>query len=71
MADVKSAEVPESERQPKMKATRTLDFSCKCGCDLFRLEVDCYADGSWGTVLLCAACGTCCKPSEPITNGPH
>lgn len=52
-------------------ATRTLAFSCHCGCELFRVDVETYADHSWRALIVCAACGQWCEPTEPMTNGPH
>lgn len=53
------------------KPVNTLNFVCKCGCDMFRVEVDVFADGSFAKALLCVGCQTPCVVTEPMTNGPH
>lgn len=50
---------------------RTLEFLCKCGCGIFRMDVTVYGDGSWDQVLRCANCDKACEVTEPKTNGPH
>lgn len=52
-------------------ATKAYAFVCKCGCDLFRIEVETYADHTWKALTLCAACGEWMVPTEPMSNGPH
>lgn len=54
-------------RQPQ----RTLSFLCKCGCDMFHVDVEMYADYSWMPVIVCAACKQINTITEPMTNGPH
>lgn len=58
---------PKVLREPK----RALTYQCKCGCELFRVDVEIYEDHSWASVISCVACGQINEPSEPLTNGPH
>jgi len=67
---LESVGLSDAEKELR-EPSRTLAFECKCGCDLFRVEVDTYANGTWAAVILCAACGKSVCPTEPITNGPH
>jgi hypothetical protein len=59
------------EAAPAIEPQRVLSFECKCGCDMFRVNVLTNIDHSWFVQIECAACGTSCVPTEPITNGPH
>lgn len=59
--------LPEASSEP----VRTLEFQCKCGCDLFRIEVEVYADGCYSQMLVCSTCGQDNVVTAPITNGPH
>ena len=71
MAKTPAREVVPAEMVASCEPKRTLSFECKCGCDLFRLDVCITEQHDWYTLLLCAACGKACLPTEPITNGPH
>jgi hypothetical protein len=67
---IPSAKLPDDQKTLR-DPVRALAFQCMCGCDLFRVDVEIYADHSWASVLSCAACGHIRTPTEPITNGPH
>lgn len=67
---IDSVPVPE-ELIASCDPCRTHVFACKCGCDLFHLDVAVQTNHDWYTILRCAACGKANCPTEPITNGPH
>jgi hypothetical protein len=59
------------EKKTIPDASRTLSFVCKCGCDLFRVDVETYSDHTWRALIICASCGQWNEPTEPMTNGLH
>lgn len=61
----------QEEKKRLLDAQRTLEFQCKCGCAMFYVDVEIYADFSWAPVMSCVACKAICVPTEPLTNGPH
>lgn len=51
--------------------TNTLGFVCRCGCDLFRIEVSTYLNGDWSQEMICVGCNAINAVTEPIIGGVH
>lgn len=67
---ITSIKIPDAERS-KSVLDQTLGFMCKCGCDLFRVEVSTYKNGDWSEELICVQCQAVNAVTEPVMNGPH
>lgn len=70
MAVIASVGVDDAERAT-CDPVDELAFSCKCGCDLFRMHAAVYANGDWTQKMTCAACEAVNVMTEPVMNGPH
>lgn len=70
MAKIDSVALAEDQKQLRVPVS-ALSFVCKCGCELFTVDWETYADCTGGPVLSCFACRQICTPTEPVTNGPH
>lgn len=71
MAEIRDGVGLPADEKRLRDPEQAFTFQCKCGCELFRVDTEVYADYRWAAIMSCAACGQVCVPTEPITNGPH